>query len=73
MKTRLSKSLIDNRTKNQLPPNSPMHSYPKCIYCPCSEFSDIAVAHKQEGVGVLIVLVDEDGLAREMDLVKGLQ
>jgi hypothetical protein len=73
MKTRLSKSVIDDRTKNQLPPNSPMDSYPKCIYCPRAEFSDAAIAHKQQGVVVLIVLIGEDGIGREMDLVKGQQ
>jgi hypothetical protein len=71
MKTRLSKSLIDNRTKNRLPPNSPMDTYPKCICCPRAEFSDAAMAHKQQGVVVLIVLVGEDGIAKEMDLVRG--
>jgi periplasmic protein TonB len=31
------------------------------------------MAHKQQGVVVLIVLVGEDGIAREIDLVKGEQ
>jgi TonB family protein len=73
MNTRLSKSVIDDRTKNQVPPNSPMDAYPKCIYCPRADFSDAALAHKQQGVVVLIVLIGEDGIGREMDLVKGQQ
>lgn len=73
MSTRLSKSVIDDRTKNQLPPNSPMDAYPKCIYCPRADFSEAALANKQQGVVVLIVLVGADGLAREIDLVKGQQ
>jgi hypothetical protein len=48
-----------------------MDTYPKCIYCPRAEFSDAAMAHKQQGVVVLIVLVGEDGIAKEMDLVRG--
>ena len=47
MKTRLSQSLIDNRTKNQLPPNSPMDAYPKCFSCPRADYSDAAMAHRQ--------------------------
>jgi TonB family protein len=73
MKTRLSKSLIDNRTKNQIPPNSPRDAYPKCLYCPRADYSDAAMAHKQQGVVVLIVLIGEDGIAREIYLVKGQQ
>lgn len=73
MNTRLSKSVIDDRTKNQVPLNSPMDAYPKCIYCPRADFSDAALAHKQQGVVVLIVLIGEDGIGREMDLVKGQQ
>jgi TonB family protein len=73
MRTQLSKSLIDNRLKNQLPPGTPMDLYPQCIYCPRADYSAAAMAHKQQGVVVLIVLVGEDGIAREIDLVKGEQ
>jgi hypothetical protein len=57
LKARLSNSVINNRTRNQIPPNSPRDAYPKCIYCPRAEFSYAALAHKHQGVVVLIVLV----------------
>jgi TonB family protein len=71
MRTRISKSLINNRQRNPLPSGTPMDLYPKCIYCPRAGYSSAAMANKQEGVVVLIVLVGEDGIGREMDLVKG--
>jgi TonB family protein len=73
MDARLTKTLIEDHTKNRLPPRSPMDSYPKCIYCPRAKFSDAAMTHRKEGIVVLVVLVGEDGVARDIEFVKGQQ
>jgi TonB family protein len=73
MKTALSNSLSVDHMKDCLDPKSPKELLPKCIYCPRPEYSSAAIAQKIEGRITLIVKVTENGIARDIEFVKGLQ
>lgn len=73
MKSRLSKSLSEDHTEDQLPPGSPMDFYPQCIYCPHAKFSDAAKNHRKQGVVALVVLIGEDGVARDIEFARSQQ
>jgi len=71
MKTALSNSLGVDHMKDRLDPKSPKELLPKCIYCPPAEYSSAAMAQKMEGKVSLIVKITEDGIAKDIDFVKG--
>jgi TonB family protein len=69
-----SKSLFSEDQKNDwLNSKSPKELIPKCIYCPQPDWPGPAIAQKKEGTVSLIVLVTEDGIAKDIDFVEGQQ
>jgi hypothetical protein len=70
MKARLSKSLSEDHTKERLAPDSPKEYFPKCIYCPSPQFPGTGMTYKEGDTVELVVRVDEDGLARDIEYIK---
>jgi len=69
-----SKSLFNlDQMNDWLNAKSPKELCPKCIYCPQPDWSGAALAQKKEGTVSLIVLVTEDGIAKDIDFVEGQQ
>jgi TonB family protein len=73
LNTRLSKSLNLDRKGDWVDSKSPKELIPKCVRCPIPEYSDTAVAQRWEGTVSLIVLVTEDGIAKDIDFVKSVR
>lgn len=48
------------------------YGYPSCLYCPPPQFSDEAVKAKYQGVVYLSVIINPDGRATEIHVLKGL-
>jgi TonB family protein len=77
--TEQMKSLIDTppdagRDQSGNPPASGTNGYsvPKCINCPYARFSPQAIKNHAQGTVILVVIVDTDGQAHNIRVVKGL-
>jgi TonB family protein len=73
--TELSTKLIENdrsSVENYPEAGKGGYSVPTCIHCPSAPFTDEAANNKQQGTVVLIVVVGEDGRARDIKIVQRL-
>ncbi len=68
----LSMSVNEDATDSYPSSGTKGNSYPACLYCPPAQFTDEAVRSKIQGVVRLLIVVDEDGRARNIRVMKAL-
>ena len=66
------KILLDDRILDYPQAEEDGHGMPSCLICPHAFFTDEALHHNTQGLVLLLVVIGEDGAAKEIKVLKGL-